>query len=440
MSLVPRNLITGKPETLPDQTALQAMSEAHDAKDWARVLVVGDAWRDARNGMAPVAAIWYAQALMASGRAEEAVPWASAAVKQLPEIELIGRVAALGNLAAAYSRVGKFRMARKAMQEMVNIDVTAVEDAHRTPAVLEGIADALEKQGHVKLALSEKYWNRAWQQMESRLTIAGRGLPSELRQWDGKEQCRVAVIHEQGLGDGILFARWIPTIQAITGQPVKWYGPKALERWMSDVPHLEIGDQTAMNPADFDAAVMLMSLPAVLGCDSPSAIPAPYAPSWVAGKRATRTGSTFRVGLCWKGNTGGWHDFERSYSLDQFAPMWAEWPTVEFVNLQHDVEVPDNAPFATVRFQDLVDTAELLATCDVVVSVDTSIVHLAGSCGIPTLALLPTVTDWRYRWPHAGGSDFYPSVTAIRRKTSVDLSALVLARTLIEHMAERIPV
>lgn len=435
MSIIP---ITGTEPTLSHDTALLAMSEAHDAKDWAKVLVVGDAWRDARNGMSPVAAIWYAQALMATGRAPDAVPWASAAVKQLPETELIGRIAALATLAAAYSRVGKVRMARNAMQEMVNIDVNTIPVAHRTPAVLDGMADAVEKQGHVKLALSVKYWNRAWQQMESRLTIAGRGLPSELRQWDGKEQCRVAVLHEQGLGDGILFARWIPEIMQRTGQRVIWYGPKVLEEWMAEMPNLEIGDQTALNPADFDAAVMLMSLPALLGCDHPSRIPAPYAPSWVAGERAMRSGNTFRVGLCWKGNTGGWHDFERSYSMDQFSPMWADHPNVEFVNLQHDVEVADDAPFATVRFTDLADTAATVATCDVVVSVDTSVVHLAGSCGIPTLALLPTVTDWRYEWPLAGTSRFYPSVTAIRRKTAVDLSALVLARTLVEHMAERV--
>ena len=76
---------------------------------------------------------------------------------------------------------------------------------------------------------------------------------------------------------------------------------------------------------------------------------------------------------------------------------------------------------------------------DLVVTVDTSVAHIAGSLGIPTLVIAPTAPDWRYEWPKGvrepGSTVFYPSVTVLRRTRADDLTVIEAARWHIEQYA-----
>lgn len=411
------------------QLGTQAMAEAHDAKRWDRCVEVGDAWLEARGEMPALCAVWYAQSLMAMGRLDEAVHWAKVPAERLPSGTLgerIAQCAARSTYAQALARVGRFVKAKSVMKQMASVPVEHPE--------------TLEKQGHILLAISDK-WRQGWAMHEARSHNAT--LPDDLPRWNGMDRGTVGVLHEQGIGDAILFARWLPEL-AEKMDHVVWFGPEqVLGRWMRELPNVIVGKR-GEHRTPVDAALYAMSLPHVLGCDRPSDVPPPVAPRSLLEQRSTYSPNTpLRVGVCWRGSPDGWHDFERSFTVEQFAPVFAPLDGVEFVNLCHDAEVPDSAPFVKRAFADVYETGQEIAGLDLVVSVDTSVVHLAGSLGVPTLCLAPTVPDWRYDWPappkqsrRSPGTKFYPSVTVIRRQRGDDLSPVQAARAMIESFSD----
>jgi hypothetical protein len=131
--------------------------------------------------------------------------------------------------------------------------------------------------------------------------------------------------------------------------------------------------------------------------------------------------------VCWTSTAANLNKQLR-FSPEQFAEIWSPLDDVEFVNLTHGARVGATAPFGVQRFADVYETGELLATLDVVVTVDTLVAHLAGSLGIPTIVIAPTYYDWRYRWPGESGSPFYPSVSVCRQRRGDDVSVLARAR------------
>lgn len=405
---------------LTAKLALDALAEAHDAKAWDKAAALGDAWIEARNEMPLLAGILYAQSLMGVGRYRDALPWARAASMKMPEEETTAATAAHSCYAQALARTGDYTGARRALKRMVTVPATHPE--------------ALEKQGHVLMATSNK-WKQGWALHESRLV--GKQLPLNTRLWDGvtKESGGIHVLHEQGIGDAVLFARWLPWIEQRFGQPI-WYGPEILHRWIEELGYPIGGTVDTDIPRD-SAVVYAMSLPAHAQCYSPLSVPKPLAPDGLLSARAYRrqTG-TVRVGVCWQGAKRGWHDFERSFTVEQFAPVVEPVDGVEFVNLAHDAV--DTGRLVPVHFSDVLETGEAIAACDLVVSVDTSVVHLAGSIGVPTLAIVPTVPDWRYEWPYSSRSPFYRSVTVCRRKHGHDLSPLRVARAMVERFARAV--
>lgn len=398
------------------------MSEAHDSKQWDACVTVGDAWVDARGEMPLLPATWYAQSLMAVGRYDEAVKWAEVACRNMPRSEPIALCAVRSTYAQALARVGRFSHARKVLKEMVAVPVDAPE--------------AREKQGHILLAISDK-WKQGWEMHEAR--NEGRPMPDGLVAWDGKTKGRVAVLHEQGLGDALLFARWLPWVKEQSGHDVVFFGPdKILERWHGEIPGVVIGDRSIENRTPVDFAVFAMSLPHFAGTSSVGNIPPAIAPQSLLDKRSYRPQNERpRVGVCWQGSSGGWHDFERSFTYEAFKPVMAELEGVEFVNLSHEATTEEDG-LEPVMFDDVYECAELIAELDLVVTVDTSVAHIAGSLNVPTICIVPTVPDWRYEWPRGCRSPWYPSISVVRRKRADDMTCLALARRMLESYAGKL--
>lgn len=409
-------------------TALHAMAEAHDAKRWADCAAVGDAWVEARGELPALAAVWYGQSLMATYRLEEALTWTAKAVQGLAHADRIALCSALSNHGQALCRAGFFTAAKSVLKRM---------------ATLSGITDgdAREKQGHVLLSIGTR-WKDGWAMTEGRLESPGRGMLENARQWDGVTKEPVAVLHEQGLGDAVLSARWFRWLAEYTGHPVTWYGPELLQRWITGLGVTVGGLTDASESPDLGAAVRAMSLPHYAGVLRPAHVPPPVAPEALIAThtqqqrlRALGIRDVVRVGVCWQGSATGWHDFERSFPVEEFAPIYQPLDGVEFVNLCHKAAVSHDAPFPSAAFGDVYASGEVVASCDLVVSVDTSVVHFAGSIGVPTLAIVPTVPDWRYTWPGTGQTPFYPSVTVLRKRHMLDNGVITAARTLIEQYA-----
>ena len=287
-------------------------------------------------------------------------------------------------------------------------------------------------QAHAILAATDD-WRHGWSVHESRRyspAVAVRGAESAPR-WNGTDPASVAIIDEQGLGDVVLMARWIPWLIATTGRTPRFYGRSTLRRWI-EAAGCEFVERPIHGIAESSVA-LAMSLPYLAQCATPAELRAPFAPSSLLGARARRAGGDkvggdgLRVGVCWTSTAANLNK-QRRFSPEQFAEIWSPVDGVEFVNLTHEARVGAGAPFGVRRFSDVYDTGELLTSLDVVVTVDTLVAHLAGSLGIPTIVIAPTYYDWRYRWPGEDGSPFYPSVSVIRQHYGDDVAVLARAR------------
>ena len=175
---------------------------------------------------------------------------------------------------------------------------------------------------------------------------------------------------------------------------------------------------------------MLINLPGLLGLNSPTDIGgAPYltapAPSDAIRRRLdARPG--MKVGINWRGNPAHKEDVKRSMTADKLEAL-ADIPGIELVNLCFGEPLPDCLS-GIMDFSDLVsdfaDSAALVASLDLVISVDTAVVHLAGALGIPCWAMISQVPDWRWQL----GKDttcWYDSVRLFRQPARNDWETVI---------------
>jgi len=130
-----------------------------------------------------------------------------------------------------------------------------------------------------------------------------------------------------------------------------------------------------------------------------------------------RAASPARVGLVWRGAPYLDSDRVRSIALSEFLPLLALAGPVQWVSLQHDDHRPDELAIiqqhgieTPIRSGfDFLDTAGIVADLDLVIAVDTAIVHLAGSLGTPVWLLNRATSEWRWGWKRAI-SPWYPTM------------------------------
>ena len=364
-------------------------------------------------------------------RCDEALAFLRRAARQCPREPEAIWADAQTFLAVALASSGEFEEAAEVLRAFAGARL-------RSPAGVGGL------QAHAVLAATDD-WRRGWSLHESRRynpAVVVRGADTAPR-WNGTDgPATVAIIDEQGLGDAVLMARWIPWLTATAGRTPRFYGRAALRRWI-EATGCEFVDRP-VQPSGRDAAAesdeitessvaLTMSLPNLAQCATPSEVPAPFAPSALLRARAQRVGNErtggnrYRVGVCWTSTAANLNKQLR-FLPEQFGEIWSPLDGVEFVNLTHEARVGASAPFGVRRFGDVYETGELLASLDLVVTVDTLVAHLAGSLGVPTIVIAPTYYDWRYRWPGEGGSPFYPSVSVFRQQFGDDVSVLARVR------------
>jgi hypothetical protein len=175
----------------------------------------------------------------------------------------------------------------------------------------------------------------------------------------------------------------------------------------------------------FDYYCPLMSVPQRVGTtldNIPAQCPYLRADAGLASKWAERLAPLAgrRVGLSWSGNPTMMHDRERSILFEQFAPLIA-LPGIQFVSLQKDSAADQLRCAAgervldwTAELDDFADTAALVANLDLVISVDTAIVHLAGAMGKPIWLLNRYDPCWRWLLDR-DDSPWYPTLRQFRQ-------------------------
>jgi Flp pilus assembly protein TadD len=245
--------------------------------------------------------------------------------------------------------------------------------------------------------------------------------------WTGDDPAgRTILVHaEQGLGDTIQFARYLPLIAARGGRAVL-----ACERpllpLLQTLPGVLVVAKDATLPR-YDAWIDQMSLPHVFAT-RPDSIPSASGylradPPRTAQWRARLPHGT-KLGVAWAGNPAHSNDHRRSLPQAVAARLAALGGTGT-VNLQvgprtHEAGLPDFSRLLT----DYAETAALVANLDLVVTVDTSVAHVAGALGVPCWVLLPFAPDWRWM---LGRDDtpWYASLRLFRQPRPGDWDAVI---------------
>jgi hypothetical protein len=269
-----------------------------------------------------------------------------------------------------------------------------------------------------KLQMGE--WETAWQLYEKRESC--REFTSQIEElgrtiWDGQriKGHRILLVAEQGAGDAIQFVRYARAL-AESGMIVFVHCQPALERLFSAVPWID--SVSTKSQPDFDSACLIMSLPHRFGTD-PQSIPSdvPYLqPLPSVDNQEVR--DMPRIGLVWAGTPRNTRDEWRSCPRDALTPL-LEIPSLTFQSLQFGWRpVAEDTAWSTVspledNVTDYADTAEIIAGLDLVISVDTSVAHLAGALGKPVWMLLGRHADWRWLLDRPDTS-WYPTMRLFR--------------------------
>ena len=249
-------------------------------------------------------------------------------------------------------------------------------------------------------------------------------------QWRGEplHGARILLHAEQGLGDTLQFLRYLPLVQAAGGSVVLAV-QSAVQRLARELPGVA-GVVTDGDPMPaFDCQCALLSLPLVFGTTLDT-IPAevPYLPVPEEARRKAATLSWpakgLRVGIVWAGNATHVKDRYRSIPSSLFEPL-LRIEGAHFYSLQMGPEAAQldtiKAPITdlTKFIEDLADTAALMTHLDLILAVDTSVVHLAGALGKKVWVMLPLGPDWRWLL-HRDDSPWYPSMRLFRQTTFDD--------------------
>jgi Flp pilus assembly protein TadD len=286
--------------------------------------------------------------------------------------------------------------------------------------------------GLTLLALGE--FSQGWGAFEWRWAALNLARPeTSAPVWDGSDPCgrRVLLWAEQGLGDTLQFIRYARILQE-RGATVIFRSPPALRALLTRTPGIDVllSEDDPLPVCDLQAP--LMTLPALLGTDSPELIPAqvPYVypdPAlveyWTPRIRAI---PALRVGICWQGNSQHPEDRIRSLRPEFFAPL-AAIPGVRLISLQKDAaEHPASGSLEIATLDGLdresgpfMDTAAVMRSLHLVVTCDSSVGHLAGAMGVPVWLALPFAADWRWLTGRAE-TPWYPNTRLFRQRVAGD--------------------
>ena len=246
--------------------------------------------------------------------------------------------------------------------------------------------------------------------------------------WTGDAPAgRTILVHaEQGFGDTIQFARYLPLI-AERGAQVVLACDARLTPLLGMLQGVVVVSCDQELPA-YDAWIDQMSLPRVFAT-GPTSIPAAggYLAADLARVAAWRAAlpAGRKVGIAWAGNPAHSNDRRRSLPPDAVRALLAT-PGICFVSLQVGERANETGlADLSARLTDYAETAALVANLDLVVTVDTSAAHLAGALGVPCWVLLPFAPDWRWRLG-CEDSAWYASLRLFRQPAPGDWRRCVM--------------
>jgi tetratricopeptide (TPR) repeat protein len=261
---------------------------------------------------------------------------------------------------------------------------------------------------------------------------------TRLPRWDGSaDRSRRILVHdEQGLGDTLQFIRYIPMVSERCGRLILETRRELMDllREFPGVDEVVERPNDSESQAEADVCIPLLSLPLVFGTTLET-IPAVVPYLWADPRKALNwrrriEGPHFKVGLVWAGRPQHQNDRNRSCCIDLFAPL-ARNHGIRCFSLQKGPAAEQLMQSGLRKsivnldpeLEDFSDTAAVISQLDLVITVDTSVAHLAGAMGKPVWLLLPHIPDWRWMLERED-SPWYPTMRLFRQEKPGDWSGV----------------
>jgi tetratricopeptide (TPR) repeat protein len=403
----------------------------------------------AQNGKLAAAHAGRGDALYHLGRLQEALESYNTALGIAPE------AGAYGGRGVVQQKMGDFAGARASFDQAITASPNDPQCSFNRGAALEKLGDfagAMESyrravaikpdfaEAHLNLALTAlrvgdyptgwSHYEWRWRVQRGHILMEERNFSQPL--WLGAEDIagKTILLHgEQGLGDTLQFCRYAEQV-AGRGAKVILEVPRSLRSVCSTLRGVTRVVARGEPLPDFDLQCPLMSLP--LACKStlqsvPAAIPYLKSdPGKVAAwQERLGTKTTLRVGLTWSGSVGARTYSERSFPLALLVPYLPD--DCEYFCVQTEItdadrqtllDNPDIRQFAG-ELRDFGDTAAVCECLDLVITMDTSLTHLAGALNKAAWVLVPFDSDWRWLMDRED-SPWYPTVRVFRQKSRGD--------------------
>jgi len=288
-------------------------------------------------------------------------------------------------------------------------------------------------------------FENGWEKYEWRETNPYRNYQQPV--WDGSylNDKTIFLYSEQGLGDTFQFIRYAQIAKEKGGRVIV-----AVQNPIVDIikkcPYVDMVIPLNQVPKQFDVHAPLVSLPYILHTREetiPHDIPYLYTdPAYeLYWRTQLEQDKNFKIGICWQGNKNYRTAFLRaavagkSVPIHTFAPL-AQLPGVSVYNLQKTTgeeqlqELDNSFPLHifTGDFDEshgrFMDTAAVIKNLDLVITIDTSIAHLAAGLGTPTWVLIPEPPDWRWMLTRSD-SPWYPNMRLFRQPTPGDWKSVM---------------
>lgn len=339
--------------------------------------------------------------------------------------------------------------------ETLNNLAIVLQDLGRVDEAIERYDQAIHLQPDFPLAvwhrslayLLQHEFDRAWPDYELRMLSAEAPVARHAYpRWDGARGRSVLVTAEQGIGDQIMFASCLPDLIAISKHCIIECTPKLKRLFQRSFPSARVYTTeessdliSGTHESQVDFQVAVGSLPLYFRRNLHSFpkhegyLRADLQSKELWQKRLSSLGSGLNVGISWQGGTAKTRSQVRSLSLDRLLPI-LQIAGLNFVSLQY------NAPAAEVRslesqsgiviadwheaHQDYDQTAAMVSALDLVISVCSSVIHLAGALGRPVWVLAPYSPEWRYGI-RGEQMPWYPSARIVRQTSYDDWSSVI---------------
>ncbi len=342
----------------------------------------------------------YAGALAAADRAVDAAP---------------ADAAALNDRGTALAELGRHDEAHTAFGRAIGLK--------------PGFSAAIFNQGLIDLTRGD--YAAGWPKYEERFAANEKPCPVSGPRWTGVEPVdgkTVLVMAEQGFGDTFQFVRYVPLLAARGANVVLAVPPPlapALAALEGSPQIVQLGDAVPRH----DYALPLLSLPHVFKTTLdtiPARVPYLAADAERLAYWRERLPQGPRIGLAWSGTSSAPWAGARSIALNGLAPILTN-RSYRFVSLQRHLRPADATALSQwpglVHFSDALgdfaDTAAIIASVDLVISIDTAVAHLAGAMARPLWVMLPHVADFRWLLNRTD-SPWYPTAKLFRQSTQGD--------------------